>query len=264
MVAGSRAKAKARSDLSFFARHQRQKSDAASSGAPGRMRRYSADTVVRCKAMRRLRILFDLDGTLTDPKEGIVRCLRFALDKLDVRHDPHDGLEWVIGPPLRESLAKILGPAHAQLVDSALAVFRQRFATIGLFENAVYDGIADSLARLAVDNDLYLATSKPAVFARQILDHFALSRYFCGVYGSELDGTRSNKAELLRHLLDEEQIAAADAVMIGDREHDIIAAKQNGLPGVGVLWGYGSEAELRAAGAARLLSHPSELLGFSL
>ncbi|WP_316858349.1 HAD family hydrolase [uncultured Cohaesibacter sp.] len=196
-------------------------------------------------------IFFDLDGTLTDPKTGIVGSVQYALNKLGIDDIPED-LDWVIGPPLQESAAKLAGDARK---DELVAAYRERYSRDGLFENSVYNGIPDMLEELQkAGNALFVATSKPHPFANQILEHFDLSRYFVKVFGAELDGTRSNKAELLAHALDVSGSDARSSIMVGDRKHDILGAKANGMKSVGVLWGYGGEDELREAGADEIAS----------
>jgi phosphoglycolate phosphatase len=207
--------------------------------------------------LNRRNIIFDLDGTLTDPKPGITACIRHAMQQMDQAPSPNVDLDWCIGPPLQASFAKLLAdPGQA---SQAIQFYRQRFEEVGMFENSVYPGIIPMLSALAVTADLWVATSKPQVFARKIVEHFELAGYFKGVYGSELDGRNSDKGELIAFLLHEQGLAPASAVMIGDREHDIIGAKKNGLRALGVLWGYGSREELVAAGADLLVPSPAQI-----
>lgn len=199
--------------------------------------------------------LFDLDGTLTDPKAGIVRCILHALDAMGVER-PTEDLDWCIGPPLYGTFARILGTEEAASVAQAVGHFRERFSEVGLFENAVYAGIPECLARLReADVPLFVATSKPTVYAQRILDRFELTDYFERVYGSELCGRHSDKGELIAHLLETER--PTSPIMIGDREHDVLGARKNGVPCIGVTYGYGSEEELDAAGAVALCDSPS-------
>jgi phosphoglycolate phosphatase len=205
-------------------------------------------------------ILFDLDGTLSDPKPGITRSIQFALEKLGRDVPPTDELTWCIGPPLLGSLETLLGERAE--AEAALALYRQRFGEIGLYENALYPGIRSALVDLSGrGHRLFVATSKPTVFAERIIAHFALSAFFDAIYGSELDGTRSNKVELLAHVVREAAIEPATTTMIGDRSHDIVGGRRNGMRSLGVLYGYGSEAELRDAGADGLVRAPDELPG---
>jgi phosphoglycolate phosphatase len=205
-------------------------------------------------------LLFDLDGTLTDPKPGIVGCIRFALDQLTVACPADDALVQYIGPPLRATFGTLLGTADAQRIEEAMAFFRQRFSVTGLFENQIYDGVPSMLERASrAAAATYVATSKPAVYAERIVKHFGLDEHFRKVYGAELDGRYDDKADLLAHLLGTEGVSRDVAVMIGDRANDIHAAKANGLRAIGVLWGYGSERELIDAGADMLCRAPNEL-----
>jgi len=204
--------------------------------------------------------LFDLDGTLTDPREGITRCIAYALERMGVAPPPLDELLFAIGPPLRPSLATLLGTEAPDAVAQALAHYRERFADVGLFENTPYEGIADALATVKASGAaLVVCTSKPLVYARRIVEHFGLHVHFDAVHGCELDGTREDKRELMEYLLPRHGIAPADAAMVGDRGVDMRAARHHGLHAIGALWGYGSERELREHGAHRLCEHPAAL-----
>lgn len=204
-------------------------------------------------------IYFDLDGTLTNPKPGITRSIQYALEKLDRAAPSEDELTWCIGPPLRASLKKLLGTDD--LADRALTLYRERFGDIGIFENEVYPGIEATLSVLAKSGRrLFVATSKPIVYAERIIDHFNLTRYFERAFGSELDGTRADKTELLAYAVQATHVDPARAIMIGDRSHDMIGARNNGMTAVGVLYGYGSEAELVDAGAHHVCATPPMLL----
>src|SRR5689334_12095529 len=201
-------------------------------------------------------IFFDLDGTLTNPKPGITRSIQYALDRLGQPVPTEDDLIWCIGPPLHASLKKLLGTDA--LADRALLLYRERFADIGLFENEVYAGIQETLSALAAPGRrIFIATSKPAVYANRIVDHFGLRHHFEHVFGSELDGTRTDKSELLRYALEVTRTDPRDAIMIGDRAHDMIGARNNAMTAIGVLYGYGSRDELMEAGAHHLCeAHP--------
>ncbi len=200
-------------------------------------------------------VYFDLDGTLTDPKPGITNSIRYALERLGCEAPHDDALTWCIGPPLRESFVTLVGETDA---DQAVAFYRERFAETGLYENALYPSVPDLLVRLS-DRPVFLATSKPRIFAQRILEHFGIARHFTQVFGSELDGRRTDKAELLAHALRETDIPPPRSVMIGDREHDIRGAHANGMQGWGVLYGYGSQLELQKAGAHRVFATPREV-----
>lgn len=201
-------------------------------------------------------LLFDLDGTLTDPFDGISRCFRYALERLEVPPDPSFDFHQLIGPPMQQAF-EMLG-AHDRVAE-ALAYYRERFQTTGLYENELYPGIGALLDRLRPSYRLFVCTSKPTVFANEILRHFGIGAYFEGVYGSELDGRFAHKPELLAHLLAQERLAGEAAIMIGDRKHDVIAALKNGALAYGAAWGYGSVEELRTAGAHAIFESPAQL-----
>lgn len=201
-------------------------------------------------------VFFDLDGTLSDPKIGIVRSIRHALDRLGIECPSDDELTWCIGPPLRDSFGEIVGSA---LAPKALEHYRERFSEYGWKENQPYPGIIDALRQLAESGKaLYVATSKPFVFADRIIRHFEMDRYFSRIFGSEFDGTRSNKGDLLRYALSEVS-PTSQATMVGDREHDILGAKVNQIRSIGVTYGYGSKGELEKAGADVVIDSPDEL-----
>ena len=205
-----------------------------------------------------MHLLFDLDGTLTDPKQGIVGCIRYALDRMGIEIAADIQLESYIGPPLRDSFRSLCD--NEGDVETAVSLYRERFASIGLFENQLYEGIPNCLEQLQTKVDsIHLATSKPAVYAERIIDHFELRRFFDVVYGSELDGRLGDKTELISHILEREKLSAENTVMIGDRSFDVIGARNNKVRVIGVLWGYGSEDELRQAGADALCTHPAEI-----
>jgi phosphoglycolate phosphatase len=212
-------------------------------------------------------VLFDLDGTLTDPFEGIAASIQHAMKMMGAVpacvRVPEDALRSAIGPPLRKTFATLLATADSTRIEAALHHYRERYSTVGLFENRVYPDVPEMLAQLnALGGRLFVATSKPTIYAQRIIDRFDLAQYFIRVYGSELDGTRDNKTDLVRFILDAESISAVSAVMIGDRSQDVLGAKTNGMASVGAAWGYGSEPELRNAGADTILYRPRELLQF--
>lgn len=207
-----------------------------------------------------MNVLFDLDGTLTDPYQGITKCFSHALMALDRPAPPQVNLKWCIGPPLKNSFAKLLASEDDKLLEDAIRIYRERFSSVGLFENELYEGIPDVLSALAeMGHVLYVATSKPTVYAKQIIEHFGLQQYFKTIHGSDLDGTRSDKTDLISHILLGEGITSSETIMVGDREHDMIGAKANGVCGLGVLWGYGTYDELEASGAHSCIRNPREL-----
>ncbi len=206
-------------------------------------------------------ILFDLDGTLTDSREGIIKSFAYAFERLGVACPDESRLELCIGPPLRDSFTEILKSEDEHIINRAVEFYRQRFSTKGLYENQPYDGITDLLGQLKVNgHNLYVATSKAKYFADIIVDHFDLSPFFHAVYGSELDGSTTNKTKLLHGLLEQEGLNPTDTLMVGDRKYDVIAAVNNQLEAVGVLWGYGSHRELTTAKANYLIDNPSDML----
>ena len=205
-------------------------------------------------------LLVDLDGTLTDNYPGISRSIIYALERMG--HPPPGPLELrrCVGPPLRLSFARILETEDAEAIEQAIALYRERFGDIGWRENIVYDGIADMMPALtAAASRMFLCTSKPDVFARRIVTLFGLDQYFTGVYGVDLAGVLDDKVKLIAHLAARESVALEHAIMIGDREHDVRAARMNGARSIGVLWGYGSRRELAAANA--IVVTPAELPG---
>jgi phosphoglycolate phosphatase len=209
-----------------------------------------------------MNLLFDLDGTLTDSRPGIIACIKHALRTMGESSPTDDELLRFIGPPLRDTFAQLLrANLDAECVTTAIDAYRARFVASGMFENSVYERIPAVLDELAVRGArLFVATSKPRVFAERILDHFGLAARFEAIYGSELDGSLCEKGELIAHALARSALRANETVMIGDRHHDIVGALRNEVLPAGVLWGYGSENELRDAGAKALLAVPEDAL----
>lgn len=194
--------------------------------------------------MGRKYILFDLDGTLTDPMMGITKSVRYALNYYGISVDDLNDLLPFIGPPLRDSFKEFYG-FDDNKANEAVIKYREYFATEGIFDNKVYKGIPECLQTLKdAGKILLVATSKPEKFAKQIIEHFDLAKYFDFVGGSEFNG-REKKSDVIKYVLKENQIDANDAIMVGDRKHDIIGAHDNDLPCIGVLYGYGSLVELQ-------------------
>lgn len=210
--------------------------------------------------MEKQYLLFDLDGTLTDPMVGITRSVQYALRYYGIEEPDLMKLCPFIGPPLKDSFMMYYGFSAEQAVE-AIAKYREYFSVTGLFENKEYAGIRDMLLRLkSGGKKLYVATSKPELFAKQILDHFSLSDYFEFIGGASMDETRIRKGEVIRYVLQETGLIDLDqAVMIGDREHDMIGASENGLDSIGVLYGYGNYEELSASGAGEIVKSVEEL-----
>ena len=211
-------------------------------------------------APRPLVLLFDLDGTLTDSRLGIVRCMKHALDRLGAPCPPDDVLASFIGPPLRETFATLLATPDRSLIERALALYREEYGERGLFENEIYAGVAEMLDQACeLASAAFVATAKLKIYADRIVRRLGLERYFAGVYGPDLSGCLDDKADLLAHLLACENVSPERAVLIGDRASDIVSARANRVRSIGVLWGYGSESELENAGADALCGTPAEL-----
>jgi phosphoglycolate phosphatase len=205
-------------------------------------------------------VFFDLDGTLTDSKLGITRSIQYAMTKLGLVAPEADELHWCIGPPLKGSFARLLDSSDDTLLDQAVSYYRERFGTVGLFENTLYPAIPEALSAVrALGCRTYVVTSKPGVFAQRIVEHFGLSNFFERVYGSRSDGAHSEKRDLIAHVLREESLPAPRVVMVGDRWHDIVGAKSCGVQPVGVSYGYGTEEELRSHGAALIADSPDSI-----
>ncbi len=198
-------------------------------------------------------ILLDLDGTVSDPKVGICTSVQYGLAKMGIKVDDINVLTPFIGPPLRDSFRNYYHIPEED-IEKVVAFYRERFSTVGLFENELYPGMTEMLSDLKkAGKKLALASSKPRIFVKKILDHFDITQYFDVIMGSELDGTRENKVEIieesLRLLFPGETVDKEKCVMVGDRKFDVEAAGQVGLKSIGVTYGYGSKEELKTAGA---------------
>lgn len=210
--------------------------------------------------------LFDLDGTLTDPKEGITRSVQHALKYFGIEEPDLDQLEPFIGPPLKDSFMEFYHMSEKQALK-AVEVYRERFAPIGVLENEMIPGTGRMLSR-AREKGIHLAvaSSKPLIFVRQILRHFEIEKYFEVIVGSELDGTRGTKEEVVKEALRELGILQMEpedrkrrCAMVGDRKFDINGAKAYGLTAIGVSFGYAAKGELEAAGADMVLDTMEQL-----
>ncbi len=209
--------------------------------------------------MDKKHILFDLDGTLTDPAVGITNSVLYALKKFDIDERDINKLYKFIGPPLVDSFMRYYGFSKNDAL-SAVEYYREYFKPAGIYENRVYDGVREMLEALKNDGKkLYIASSKPEPFVIDILHYFELDSYFDGVYGSTLDETRTKKDEVIAYAIAKSNIDRNDAVMVGDRQHDIYGAKKNGLISVGVLYGYGDKEEHLTAGADIIVNTVEEL-----
>ena len=210
-------------------------------------------------------ILFDLDGTLTDPKIGITKCAQYALKSFGIDEPDLDRLEGFIGPPLQQSFMEYYG-FDSEKANAAIVKYRERFSTVGLFENSVFPGIIDLLAYLKRSGKtLAVATSKPEVFMHQILERYGLASFFDLAVGSETDGTRVDKTEVIEEVLKRLDLNGTDrakVAMVGDRKFDIIGAKACGISAIGVRYGYAVENELESAGADYIFATVDELKDF--
>lgn len=205
-------------------------------------------------------IFFDLDGTLTDPKEGITNCVKYALEHYGIHEEDMSNLMRFIGPPLVYSFSEYYGFDEKKSLE-AVSKYRERFSTIGLFENRVYDGIEELLDKLVKRGHiLVLATSKPKIYADQIMKKYGLRPYFKLICGSELDGTRNDKNEVIEYAIKLLDCPRDKIIMVGDRKHDIIGAKKCGLPSCGVRFGYAQKGELEEAGADFIAEDLDDLL----
>lgn len=209
-------------------------------------------------------LLFDLDGTLTDPKEGITKSVAYALKHFGIEVDPNE-LTAFIGPPLKDSFMQYYHFDEAQAME-AISKYRERFSEIGIFENKVLPGIYEMLqAVVASGKTLALATSKPEIFARRILEKYELDMYFTYIVGSEIDETRTKKSEVIEEVLKQAQISGEGlkhCLMIGDRKHDVEGAKACQLDSLGVEFGYAEKGELQRAGANYIVNTVKELQDF--
>lgn len=204
-------------------------------------------------------LLFDLDGTLTDPFEGITRSVEYALNAFGITVADRRELASFIGPPLVESLTEQFGFTMEDAV-AAVAKYREYFSVKGLYENELFEGIPELLRDCReAGYKISMATSKPTHYARIIAEHFDIARYFDAIHGSSLDGSRITKSSVVAEVVEEERLDPARALMIGDRRHDVEGAGEHGIRTVGVLYGYGTLEEHTAAGAAYIVKDISEL-----
>lgn len=203
-------------------------------------------------------ILFDLDGTLTDSGEGIINCAWLALKHFGLPLPDKDTMRVFVGPPLRDSFLRFGVPEDG--VETAIEIYRSRYVPTGMFENTPYPGIKSMLGALkAQGHKLFVATSKPEGMATAILEKFQLAPYFDLICGASLDDTRDSKDKVIAYLL-EKTGGKDDYIMVGDTAFDVEGAAVNGIPTIGVSWGYGKVADMEAAGAKAIAHSPAELL----
>ena len=209
-------------------------------------------------------ILFDLDGTLTESVEGITKSVQYALEKIGKPESDLEKLKVFVGPPLLDQFMKY-ADLDEETARKAVEYYRERYADTGIFENQVYPGVENMLNVLKNKGyRLAVASSKPEYFVKKVLDHFHLTDYFEVIVGSEMNGARTGKAEVIEETLRRLGLSghAGEAVMIGDREHDVLGAAACGMKCVGVTYGYGSEEELTTAGALKTVDSADGVLDF--
>ncbi len=208
-------------------------------------------------------VIFDMDGTLIDSKPGIQAGITHALRQLGHEVPSEFDLDWAIGPPLRDVMTRVLTGLGDNRVPEAITHYREYYGKTSIFNARLFEGIPELLNDLSSSGRaLFVGTSKMIPFARMLVEHFGLSPYFVGIYGSELDGRNQQKTELIRHLLDDGGLDPARTVMVGDREHDVIGARANGIAVIGVTYGYGSREELECAGASVFCETPAGLMEY--
>lgn len=209
-------------------------------------------------------VLFDLDGTLTDSFHGITNSVVYALKKFGIEVEDKRKLSVFIGPPLFESFSVHFGMSDDDAVR-AVSYYREYYSEKGIYESVVYDGVVPLLEELkARGKKLYVATSKPEVFSVKIIEHFGLSKYFEFVAGALLDKSRIEKADIIKYAVATNKLDAGSCVMVGDRKHDILGAKESGMTSIGVLYGYGSREELASAGADYIVDTPTDILKLNI
>lgn len=207
------------------------------------------------------KIFFDLDGTIIDSSEGIFSSIQFAMNHMDLPLLDNATLASFVGPPLLESF--LMMGLSEERATQAVTYYRKNYQEEGVYQLTLYDEIRPVLSELAQNNLLYIATSKPEYFAKKIMNHLDLTQVFQGIYGADFENRRSKKADVLAYAIENSDIREHDEqLMIGDRKHDIIGAKQNGIEGIGVTYGFGSAKELLDAGAKAVVDSPQQLLDY--
>jgi len=212
--------------------------------------------------MKYSNILFDLDGTITDSKIGIINSIKQALSNFNIQENDTVVLNQFLRPPLLDSFKNVykLSESDARL---ALTYYREYYSDKGIFENELFPGIIPLLEKLTNDKKtIYMATSKPTVYAKEIARHFRIGHYFRSIYGSNIDGSRSDKTEIIKYLMATENIDPAQTIMIGDRKHDMIGAKNNGIDSIGVVYGYGGEQEMKETDPTYIIHTTGDLYRF--
>jgi len=205
-------------------------------------------------------VLFDLDGTLTNPKEGFVKCTQYALKQLGKSSLDDEYISSLIGPPLHSTFVKLLNSNDDDLIVEAIGLYRKRYSEVGIFESEIYPGIKELLALLHKNSyRLWVLTFKPVIWTEKIIRHFSFDKWFSGIFGPTLDERLFDKIELVESALIDTEMVPADTVIVGDRKEDIIAGKANGTVTIGVTYGYGSEEEIVNAAPDHICSNPYEI-----
>jgi phosphoglycolate phosphatase len=205
-------------------------------------------------------IFFDLDGTLVDTSLGVFRCYRYAFAKLDIPYPGDNTMQQFLGPPLREAFTRLLTTADNIVIEKAVAIYRERYSPIGVFECTAYPGVPDLLSGLSTKGlRLFVVTTKAKPYADIVVKHLGLDRWFTDVFGAGLDGQFDDKAEMIQHILSTLDLDAHETVMIGDRERDIRAGKSNGTRTIGVTYGYGFVDEIETARPDWICHKPEEI-----
>jgi phosphoglycolate phosphatase len=208
-------------------------------------------------------ILFDLDGTITDPSQGITKCYAYALEKMGEPVPARSELIKFIGPPLRQGFAQVISDPTSERVEEAVRLYRERFTDIGIYEVELTPGVKDAMERLkAAGKKLFVVTSKPQQFAERTLEHFGLMQYLDGVYGSSAEGTLDDKADIVALCLEREMLDPSRSIMIGDRLHDFHAASAHGVRMIGVRCGFAAPGELESLSCQCIINDLRELPGF--
>lgn len=210
--------------------------------------------------MRYATAIFDLDGTITDSGPGIMNAIRYAVKKRGLPEVSEDVLQSFIGPPLKEQFRSVFGLSDEE-GTLMVATYREYYGEKGIFENRVYDGVPEVFQKLQEAGvRILMATSKPEKYAKQIAEYFKISRYFGFIGGACMDGRRTDKHEVIEYVIDSCKVCRENAVMIGDRRHDIVGASKSGIHSIGVLYGYGSREELEKAGAESIAATPGDIV----
>ncbi len=205
-------------------------------------------------------LLFDLDGTLTDSQEGVIKCFQFTIMELRQAHCSESELKNLIGVPIRSIFQKLLESDDNDLINKAISIYRERFSEIGIVENKVYPGIADLLAFLRKNSyRLWIVTLKNEADAKKIVRYFSFDKLIQGVYGPDLDEYPDNKSQLIKSVLTDFKLVPSETVMIGDREEDVFAGKSNQTMTIGVTYGYGTEDEITNSGPDYICNNPYEI-----